>query len=67
MTIVKTKEKKIPEPLITFRGSMMLQERVAHLLTVLQTTQGNVKKSELYRDALERGLADIEKQLGVTK
>lgn len=69
MGIIKTKQKKesIKYPSYTFRADMDLSERIERAFNALQEIQGNVKKAELIRDAVDRGLTEIEKQLEAAK
>jgi hypothetical protein len=69
VSIIKTKPKKeaIKYPSYSFRADTALSERIERAFNALLLVQGNVKKAELIRDAVERGLTDIEKQLETTK
>lgn len=62
MTIVKSKEKKTS----SYQGLRMpieLQTRIDNTFNQVLTIQPEIKKAELIRDAIERGLTEIEGQL----
>lgn len=62
MAIVKTKEKKTSG----YQGLRMpveLQNRIDSTFNQVLTVQPEIKKAELIRDAIERGLTEIEQQL----
>jgi predicted DNA-binding protein len=62
MAIVKTKEKKTSG----YQGLRMpveLQKRIDNTFNQVLTVQPEIKKAELIRDAIERGLTEIEQQL----
>jgi predicted DNA-binding protein len=62
MAIVKTKEKKTSG----YQGLRMpveLKNRIDNTFNQVLTVQPEIKKAELIRDAIERGLTEIEQQL----
>lgn len=64
MTIVKTKQKKEPKPTFqyNFRTDIALHNRIESAYNACLAIQ-DIKKAELIRDAIERGLNAIEKDL----
>ena len=65
MTIVKTKPKK-ERKTSGYQGLRMpveLQNRIDNTFNQVLTVQPEIKKAELIRDAIERGLTEIEQQL----
>jgi predicted DNA-binding protein len=63
MAIVKTKPKKEPINQLNLRMSPELHKRINDTFTRCVTVQPEIKKAELIRDAIERGLTEIEQQL----
>jgi len=63
MAIVKTKPKKEPINQLNLRMSPELHKRINDTFTQCLTVQPEIKKAELIRDAIERGLTEIEQQL----
>ncbi len=65
MAIVKTKEKR-ERKTSGYQGLRMpveLQSRIDNTFNQVLTVQPEIKKAELIRDAIERGLTEIEQQL----
>lgn len=62
MAIVKTKEKNSYHHL-GLRISETLQNRIDTAFNQLATVQDGLKKAELIREAIERGLDSIESEL----
>jgi predicted DNA-binding protein len=62
MAIVKQKEKNSYHHL-GLRISEDLQNRIDNTFNQVLTVQPEIKKAELIRDAIERGLTEIEQQL----
>jgi hypothetical protein len=65
MAIVKAKPKKEPTPsnIYSFRADNGLSTRIDNAFNQVLTVQPEIKKAELIRDAIERGLTEIEQQL----
>lgn len=68
MAIVKTKEKKESKPSFAynFRTDINLHKRIESVYDAIKSIQ-NVKKAELIRDAIERGLTSIENDLNASR
>jgi predicted DNA-binding protein len=69
MALVKTKPKKERKP-SGYQGLRMpieLQNRIDDTFNQVLTVQPELKKAELIRDAIERGLTEIEQQLEEAK
>ncbi len=65
MAIVKAKPKKEPTPsnIYSFRADNGLSARIDNTFSQVLMVQPEIKKAELIRDAIERGLTEIEQQL----
>ncbi len=65
MAIVKAKPKKERNPInqLNLRMPVELQNRIDDTFNQVLTIQPEIKKAELIRDAIERGLTEIEGQL----
>ena len=65
MAIVKPKPKKERKPInqLNLRMPVELQNRIDNTFNQVLTVQPEIKKAELIRDAIERGLTEIEQQL----
>jgi len=66
MTIVKQKEKNSYHHL-GLRISETMENRIDNTFNQVLTIQPEIKKAELIRDAIERGLTEIEGQLKAIK
>jgi hypothetical protein len=69
MAIVKVKPKKEPTPsnIYSFRADNGLSNRIDNTFNQVLAVQPEIKKAELIRDAIERGLTEIEQQLETVK
>ncbi len=65
MSIVKPKPKKERNPInqLNLRMPPELHKRIDDTFNQVLTVQPEIKKAELIRDAIERGLTEIEQQL----
>jgi hypothetical protein len=63
MRIVRRKLKKEPINQLNLRMPLTLQDRIDSVYSECLAVQPDIKKAELLRDAIERGLTEIENQL----